>query len=76
MAIVGSAMYLILSGFHVYQLIKWKSWYFFLVTQGVLMSAAAMIARTHSIMTVKETGSSGPFMIFSLLDSIAPTMVS
>jgi hypothetical protein len=76
MAIVGSAMFLISSGFHIYQLIKWKSWYFFLLTQGVLMSAASMIARTHSIITLKDTGATGPFIIFTLLDTIAPTMVS
>jgi hypothetical protein len=74
MAIVGASAMLIASGFHTYQLIKYKSWYFFLMTQAVLMSAAGMIVRTHSIMTLKETGATGPFVIFMLLDSIAPTL--
>jgi len=39
------------------------------------MSAAAMIARTHSIMTLKETGATGPFIVFTMLDMIGPTMV-
>jgi hypothetical protein len=75
MAIVGCAMFLISAGFHIFQLIKWKAWYFFLLTQAVLMSAAGMIARTHSVMTLKDTGATGPYVIFSMMEMIAPTMV-
>jgi hypothetical protein len=75
MAISGCVMYLFAAFAHTYQMFKYKTWYFNLLPQAALMSAAAMIARTHSIITVKETGITGPFIVYMFLDMIAPALV-
>ncbi|KAF2434667.1 hypothetical protein EJ08DRAFT_426080 [Tothia fuscella] len=74
MAIVGASAFLISSGFHIHQMFKYKSWYFNLMTQAVLMSSVSMIARTHSIMTLRDTGATGPFVIFMIMDMIGPSL--
>lgn len=75
MAIVGSVMFLLSSFLHTFQLFKYKCWYFNLIPQAALISAIGMIARTHSIITLKETGATGPFVVFMFTDMIAPALL-
>jgi len=75
MAIVGCFMFLLASVIHFVQMFKYKTWYFNLMPQAALLSAAAMIARTNSIVNLKTTGATGPFVVYMFLDMIAPALV-
>lgn len=40
------------------------------------MTAVGMIARCNSVVTLKSTGATGPFIIATMMEMIAPTLVS
>lgn len=41
-----------------------------------MLIAASLIARAHSVLTLSETGATGPFIVFTLLDMASGTVTS
>lgn len=76
MAITGCVAYIFSFFAHMYQIIQYKTWYMNLVPQSALLSAGSMVARTHSIIVVKEAGATGAFMIHMIISSIAPSLLT
>ncbi|KAF2404391.1 hypothetical protein EJ06DRAFT_518806 [Trichodelitschia bisporula] len=76
MAVFGSAMFTISLVISTFQIFKYKCWYFNIMPQAILLDVIAMVARTHSIIYLKETGATGPYIIGQTVIGIAPTLVA
>ena len=78
-SIAGAALYAILflvtSLFHLFQLIKLRTWYFIPVFIGGIMECIGYIARIESSKQ-SPNWTLGPFIIQSLLILVAPAMVA
>ncbi|TID19752.1 RTA1-domain-containing protein [Venturia nashicola] len=75
MASTAAVLYLLAFFSSTFQMIKYKTWYFNLIPQAALMASIGQVARLHSIVTVKETGSTGPYVISMMMSMIAPSLV-
>ncbi|KAE9963839.1 hypothetical protein EG328_011017 [Venturia inaequalis] len=74
-AATAAVLYLVTFFAHTFQMFKYKTWYLNLAPQSALMAAVGQIARLHSIVTVKETGSTGPYVISMMMTMIAPSLL-
>ncbi|QDS69965.1 hypothetical protein FKW77_002815 [Venturia effusa] len=75
MAATAAVLYLLTFFAHTFQMFKHKTWYLNLVPQSALMASIGQIARLHSIVTVKQTGSTGPYIVSMFMSMIAPSML-